>query len=132
MPTVRLVPEDSTDPIVADVFADIKATKKIDFVPNIWRALATRPQHLALCWAPLKVSVRRFCLARCGPLHLCAVCIPANPLRTHRPRSRTARLLPPLAVPSQDMLHLPRRQPQFLRDFGAGEPLPLAFEDLWE
>ena len=32
MPTVNLVPEDSTDPIVAEVFADIKATKKVDFM----------------------------------------------------------------------------------------------------
>jgi hypothetical protein len=60
-PTVQLVPEDLTDPVVADVFADIKVTKKIDFVPHIWRALATRPQHLALCWTRFKVSVRRFC-----------------------------------------------------------------------
>lgn len=55
MPTVNLVPEDSTDPIVAEVFADIKATKKIDFIPAIWRALATHPQHLQLCWTGLKV-----------------------------------------------------------------------------
>ena len=34
MLTVTLVPEDSTDPIVAEVFADIKATKKIDFRPG--------------------------------------------------------------------------------------------------
>jgi hypothetical protein len=59
--TVHLVPEDSTDPIVADVFADIKATKKIDFVPAIWRALATHPQHLQICWTRLEESVLRFC-----------------------------------------------------------------------
>jgi hypothetical protein len=53
MPTVKLVSEDSTDPVVAEVFADIKATKKIDFVPAIWRALATHPQHLQLCWTRL-------------------------------------------------------------------------------
>ena len=58
MPTVRLVPEDSTDPIVAEVFADIKATKKIDFVPAIWRALATHPQHLQLCWTRLKAIMQ--------------------------------------------------------------------------
>ncbi len=58
MPTVQLVPEDSTDPIVAEVFADIKATKKIDFIPAIWRALATHPQHLQLCWTRLKAIMR--------------------------------------------------------------------------
>src|SRR5881398_2682622 len=54
MPTVKLVDENSTDPIVARVFADIKETKNIDFVPAIWRALATHPQHLSLCWTRLK------------------------------------------------------------------------------
>jgi hypothetical protein len=50
MPTVKLVEENCDHPVVKRVFADIKATKKIDFVPNIWRALATHPEHLELCW----------------------------------------------------------------------------------
>jgi AhpD family alkylhydroperoxidase len=54
MPTVKLVPEDDPDPIVQQVFRDIMATKKIDHVPAIWRALATHPQHLSLCWTRLK------------------------------------------------------------------------------
>jgi alkylhydroperoxidase family enzyme len=54
MATVKLVDEDCDDPIVRRVFADIKATKKIDRVPNIWRALATYPEHLELCWTRLK------------------------------------------------------------------------------
>jgi AhpD family alkylhydroperoxidase len=58
MPTVKLVPEHSTDPIVAKVFADIKATKRIDFIPNIWRALATHPEHLELCWTRLKAIMK--------------------------------------------------------------------------
>jgi AhpD family alkylhydroperoxidase len=58
MPTVNLVPEDSTDPIVAEVFADIKATKKINFIPNIWRALAAHPPHLQLCWTRLKAIMQ--------------------------------------------------------------------------
>jgi hypothetical protein len=49
MPAVNLVPEDSTGPIVAEVFADITANKEIDFIPAIWRALATHPPHLQLC-----------------------------------------------------------------------------------
>jgi AhpD family alkylhydroperoxidase len=54
MPIVKLVPEDDPNPVVQEVFRDIKATKKIDFVPNIWRALASDPQHLRLCWTRLK------------------------------------------------------------------------------
>src|SRR5580704_12562636 len=54
MPTVKLVEENSEHPVVKRVFADIKATKKIDRVPNVWRALATHPEHLELCWTRLK------------------------------------------------------------------------------
>jgi len=54
MATVKLVDERTDHPIVRRVFDDIKATKKIDRVPNLWRALATNPQHLELCWSRLK------------------------------------------------------------------------------
>src|SRR5205085_2179539 len=49
-----LVDENHLNPIVQKVFADIKETKKIDFVAAIWRALATNPQHLELCWTGLR------------------------------------------------------------------------------
>ncbi|MFO0841991.1 MAG: carboxymuconolactone decarboxylase family protein [Gemmataceae bacterium] len=58
MPTVQLVDEGSDHPVVQRVFADIKVTKKVDFVPNIWRALATHPEHLELCWTRLKAIMR--------------------------------------------------------------------------
>jgi alkylhydroperoxidase family enzyme len=58
MPTVKLVDENSTHPIVREVFADIRATKKIERVPNIWRALATHPEHLRLCWTRLKAIMQ--------------------------------------------------------------------------
>jgi AhpD family alkylhydroperoxidase len=58
MSTVRLVDENSDHPKVRAVFADIKATKKIDRVPNIWRALATNPDHLELTWTRLKAIMR--------------------------------------------------------------------------
>jgi alkylhydroperoxidase family enzyme len=54
MPTVKLVDENDPNPIVQRVFADIKQTKKIDFVPAIWRALASYPPHLEMCWTRLK------------------------------------------------------------------------------
>ena len=58
MPTVKLVEENSDHPVVRRVFADIKATKKIDCVPTIWRALATNPEHLELCWTRLKAIMQ--------------------------------------------------------------------------
>src|SRR5947207_9287819 len=56
--TVRLVDENTDHPKVRAVFQDIKATKKIDRVPNIWRALATNPEHLELCWTRLKAIMQ--------------------------------------------------------------------------
>ncbi len=58
MSTVRLVDEHTTNPKVKAIFDDIKATKKIDFIPNIWRALATHPEHLELCWTRLKAIMQ--------------------------------------------------------------------------
>jgi AhpD family alkylhydroperoxidase len=58
MSTVRLVDENTTDPRVRAVFDDIKKTKKIERVPNIWRALATHPEHLELCWTRLKAIMQ--------------------------------------------------------------------------
>src|SRR6266849_559416 len=58
MSTVKLVDESTDNPRVRAVFADIKATKKIDRVPNIWRALAPHPEHLELCWTRLKAIMQ--------------------------------------------------------------------------
>ncbi len=58
MATVKLVDENSDHPIVRRVFADIKESKKIDRVPNIWRALAVHPEHLEMCWTRLKAVMR--------------------------------------------------------------------------
>src|SRR3954470_12588980 len=58
MATVKLVDETCDHPVVMRVFEDIKATKNIDFVPNIWRALATHPEHLELCWTRAKAIMK--------------------------------------------------------------------------
>lgn len=50
MPTVKLVDEQSASPRVKAIFDDIKATKKIDFVPNFWRAMAAHPDNLERAW----------------------------------------------------------------------------------
>ena len=55
---VNLVDENTDHPKVRAIFADIKATKKIDRVPNIWRALAAHPDHLELCWTRLKAIMQ--------------------------------------------------------------------------
>ena len=43
---------------VKEIYDDIKATKKIDFVPNFWKALSINPDHLEAVWKKLKVTMK--------------------------------------------------------------------------
>jgi alkylhydroperoxidase family enzyme len=52
--TVRPISEAEATGKVAEVFADIKLTKRLDRVPNFWRVLATNPDHLEIVWTRLK------------------------------------------------------------------------------
>ena len=52
--TVQPVAEDEAAGRVAEIFADIKQTKQIDFVPGFWRTLATSPELLDTVWTSLK------------------------------------------------------------------------------
>lgn len=52
--TVRPVSEAEASDRVRAIFEDIKATKKIDRVPNLWRVLATHPDQLEMIWTRLK------------------------------------------------------------------------------
>jgi AhpD family alkylhydroperoxidase len=52
--TVNPIEEAEAAGRVAEIFADIKRTKNIDFVPNLWRVLATNPVQLELVWNTLK------------------------------------------------------------------------------
>ena len=52
--TVREVQESEATGKVAAIFADIKTTKNIDFVPVFWRVIAINPAQLELVWTSLK------------------------------------------------------------------------------
>ncbi len=62
--TVRMIEEAEAQGKVADIFADIKQTKNIDFVPNFWRTLATNPTLLELIWTELKTLMHPEALSR--------------------------------------------------------------------
>ena len=66
--TVRPVDEAEATGLVAQVFADIKATKNLDFVPNFWRVLATNPAQLELVWSRLKAIMHPEAEGRTGRL----------------------------------------------------------------
>jgi AhpD family alkylhydroperoxidase len=54
MATVPLPRDPEADPRVKAVFDDIRATRKTDFVNNLWRALAFDPPLLQRTWAEVK------------------------------------------------------------------------------
>jgi uncharacterized peroxidase-related enzyme len=66
--TVRPVEESEATSRVAAIFADIKVTKQIDFVPNFWRVLASNPDHLELVWTRLKDLMHPEAVGRTGRL----------------------------------------------------------------
>ncbi len=58
MSLYRTVSEKKAKGKVKAVYEDIKATKKIDFVPNIWKALSINPDHLEATWQKLKAVMK--------------------------------------------------------------------------
>ena len=58
MALVKLISEAEATGKVKAVFDDIKATKSIERIPNIWRALANHPDHLEVTWQKLKTIMR--------------------------------------------------------------------------
>ena len=54
MATVKQSPNPEADPRVRAVFDDIRATRKTDFVNNLWRTLAFDPALLENTWSEVK------------------------------------------------------------------------------
>lgn len=54
MSTIKPPADPEADPRVKAVFDDIRATRKTDFVNNLWRALAFDPALLESTWAEVK------------------------------------------------------------------------------
>jgi AhpD family alkylhydroperoxidase len=66
--TVRPVDEQEAVGKVAEIFADIKRTKNIDFVPRFWRVIATNPAQLEAVWTNLKSLMHPEAVGRSSPL----------------------------------------------------------------
>jgi AhpD family alkylhydroperoxidase len=66
--TVRPVAEGDATATVAAIFADIKRTKNIDFVPAFWRTIATNPALLELVWTNLKTLMHPEAVGRSARL----------------------------------------------------------------
>ena len=57
MPTVRLVPEPEAEGKVKEIYEEIKRFFGIQFVPNIFRAMAGNPDYLEATWHRLRIVV---------------------------------------------------------------------------
>lgn len=66
--TVRPIEESEATGKVAEIFADIKRTKNLDRVPNLWRTLAVNPTQLELVWTSLKTLMHPDAVGRTSPL----------------------------------------------------------------
>jgi AhpD family alkylhydroperoxidase len=66
--TVSPVEEHQATGTVATIFADIKQTKNIDFVPALWRTIATNPAQLELVWTSLKTLMHPEAVGRSARL----------------------------------------------------------------
>jgi AhpD family alkylhydroperoxidase len=66
--TVSPVEEHQATGTVATIFADIKQTKNIDFVPALWRTIATNPAQLELVWTSLKTLMHPEAIGRSARL----------------------------------------------------------------
>jgi len=64
MPTVHLVSEEEATGLVKEVYDDIKRTRNIERVPNIWRALAVNPTQLRFNWERVKTLMAEGRLSR--------------------------------------------------------------------
>ena len=54
MATVTMVEENSATGEVREVYDDIKKTREINYIPNIWKTLATHPPTLKRIWLGIK------------------------------------------------------------------------------
>ena len=54
MASVRLIPEDEATGKVKLLYDEIKAELGIDFVPNLYRAMASNPDYLEANWRKVK------------------------------------------------------------------------------
>ena len=55
MSSTKMIPEDEVAGKVAEIYTDIKSNLGIDFVPNMYKAMAVKPDYLEANWNKVKV-----------------------------------------------------------------------------
>lgn len=54
MASIKMVPEDEATGKVKDIYEDIKSHLGIDFVPNLYKVMASKPDYLEANWNKVK------------------------------------------------------------------------------
>jgi alkylhydroperoxidase family enzyme len=54
MASIKLVPEDEATGKVKEIYDEIKASAGIDFVPNLYKAMAPNPDYLEANWGRVR------------------------------------------------------------------------------
>ena len=96
--TIQPIEESQAVGQVAAIFADIKKTKNIDFVPAFWRTIATNPTQLEVVWTTLKTLMHPEAVGRSARLdpktrEMLALAVSATNGCTYCINSHTAALL---------------------------------------
>ena len=59
MGSIKLITEEEATGRVKEIFEEIKETLEIDFVPNVYRAMAPIPEYLDAQWNKTRAIMRR-------------------------------------------------------------------------
>ena len=54
MASIKLIPGEEATGKVKDIYEEIKSQLKIDFVPNLYRVMASKPDYLEANWNKVK------------------------------------------------------------------------------
>ncbi len=54
MSSVKMIPEEEATGKVKDIYEEIKSQLGIDFVPNLYRSMACKPDYLEANWNKMK------------------------------------------------------------------------------
>lgn len=59
MASIKLIPEEEATGKVKDLYEEIKSQLGMDFVPNIWRAMASNPDYLEANWNKVRTVMSK-------------------------------------------------------------------------
>jgi alkylhydroperoxidase/carboxymuconolactone decarboxylase family protein YurZ len=55
MASIKMISEDEATGSVKEIYNDIKTTLGLDFVPNLYKSMAAKPDYLAANWNKVKM-----------------------------------------------------------------------------